>query len=259
MILCLDIGNTYVKAGVFSNDILIEFHSIIPSKLNNELIELIAKCKPEVAFISSVEKKSEGIIIPLFDNLGLKYIKMDRSLISLQISLDEPDQLGEDRIANSYGVLKLFPSNDCLVIDIGTTLTFDFVSKEGIYLGGAIYPGVDISLKSLSEGANMLPLVSLEKPTLALGKSTTSHIQSGIYYGLLGAIERISAEICLSAESPSSVKIVATGGLTKAKSSLLASLFYEDLKDIVDFIDPSLTINGTYEIFKEHLSKKQEK
>ena len=259
MILCLDIGNSTVKAGVFSSNVLIEFHSIDRSNLDTELMELITKCKPDIAFISSVEKKSEGIIISLLGSMGLRYMKMDRSLLSLQISVDEPDQLGEDRIANSYGALSLFPSNDCLVIDIGTTLTFDLVTKEGIYLGGAIYPGVDICLKSLFEGTDLLPLISLEKPTSALGTSTISHIQSGIYYGLLGAIERISSEICLSANSPSSVKIVATGGLTKAKSNLLASLFCEDLKEVVDFIDPTLTITGIYEIFKEHLSKKQEK
>jgi len=259
MILCIDIGNTNTKVGSFSNDKLLSFESISSSEIESKFIEIVQKFKPTKAFIASVQKNNEIAIKSILDNLGIKYYGIDRNLLSLQLDVYEAQYLGEDRIANSYGALKHFPANDCLVIDIGTTLTFDLISKEGIYLGGAIYPGTAISAKSLSEGTSLLPKINIEKPESALGKTTKDHIQSGIYYGLLGAIERISAEICLCAHSPSSVKILVTGGATSEKINNKTTSFCDDLSDLVDFIDPLLTITGLYEIFKEHLSKKQEK
>lgn len=264
MSLCIiDIGNTNVKIGFFSNDRLEEARSIASSKdLKEILLPFLQSKSIEKAFIASVHPETEKVLHNLLEDLNIPVIPFDRVLLSLTLDVDEPEALGQDRIANAYGALHHFPTFDCVIVDIGTAVTFDFVTKEGSYRGGAIYPGIDISAKALSQYTSKLPYVQVLKPESALARTTETHLQSGLYYGLLGAMERIVAELCLTAPSPSSVKVIATGGATRIENTALCESkveFVDDLKELVDFIDPHLTLVGLYEIFKEHIIKKQEK
>ncbi|MCX6991312.1 MAG: type III pantothenate kinase [Chlamydiae bacterium] len=259
----IDIGNTNITLGFFSDDRLIGSRSGACSPdLEKSLLPFLREKSIEKAFVASTHEETNKTILKILHELAIPVVSLDPVLLSLTIDVDEPREIGHDRIAGVYGALHHFPTFDCIVIDIGTTVTFDYVTKEGTYIGGAIYPGAQMSAKALANDPGKLPLVETLKPQSALGKTTKESIQSGIYYGLLGAIERVVAELCLCSLSPSSVKVLATGDATRMENAPTCedrALFLDDLKDLTDTIDPHLKIVGLYEIFKEQLLKKQEK
>ncbi len=243
--LVLDIGNTSIKGGLFDGKALIDVFVLgsgedLSSRLQGKPIKNV--------LVSSVHSKAEEAVKTSLEQQKINYLFLDYTKLKLVLDVDEPDQLGHDRIANAYGALARFPLNDCIVIDIGTAITADFVAKEGLYLGGMIYPGLTLCAKALADYTDKLPLVSVKKPASALAKTTETHLQGGIYYGQLGAIERMIAELIMSAVSPSSVKVIATGGATRVAE--LAD-FTEDLKEFVDVVDPHLTLHGLHEILLE--------
>jgi pantothenate kinase type III len=122
-----------------------------------------------------------------------------------------------------------------------------------------IYPGAELCAKALTGHTDKLPLVVPLKPPSPLGTDMQTHIQSGLYYGQLGAIECLIAELAAMTESPSSVKVIATGGGTLVEDAYMPDLktaFVADLKEIVDCIDPHLTLFGLHEILKEQLKKR---
>jgi len=244
--LVLDIGNSLIKAGLFDEQKLVGTFFITSHPVSKEELLGYLKDKPiQNALISSVNAKAEEAVKAVLDENRIKYFFLDSSKLKLVLDVDEPEQVGADRIANAYGALTRFPINDAIIIDIGTAITVDLVAKEGHYLGGMIYPGAGLCAKALADYTDKLPLVTLQKPSSALAKTTESHLQAGIYYGQLGAIERMIAELKLAALTPSSIKIIATGGATRNEE------FIEDLKELVDFIDPHLTLIGMHEILTE--------
>ncbi len=142
---------------------------------------------------------------------------LDPKTVKLKIEGDAP--LSSARIARLYGALMHYPQNDCIVLNVRKELTFDCLDKQGHCIGGAVYPGPD---------------TLLERPE--------SPLSGGLYWGLLGAIERIISELRQVNPSPSSVKVVASGAMTQS--------FSEDLSELVDLIDPALTLIGLQEILK---------
>jgi len=259
----IDIGRATITLGFFAEDRLVETRSGACSPdLEKILPPFLREKSIKKAFVASVEEKTKKMILEILKELEIPIVMVDPVALSLTIDVDEPRSVALDRIASVYGALRHFPTFNCLVIDIGTNVTFDFVTKEGSYIGGAIYPGYEISAKALANEPSKMPLVEILKPQSALGRTINENIQSGIYYGLLGAIERIVAELCLCSPSSSSVKVLATGDATHIENAPICeekALFLDDLKDLIDTIDPHLKIVGLYEIFKEQLSKKQEK
>lgn len=242
----VDIGNSRIKGGLFQDKTLIDSFSFSHTESRELLQRFLENKVLEKALISSVNAKAEELIKNTLEQKNVPYHFLDYKKLKMAFDVDEPEQLGHDRIANAYGALTRFPLNDCIIVDIGTAITVDFVAKEGRYLGGMIYLGAGLCAKALAEFTDKLPLVTLHKPTSALAKTTKTHLQSGIYYGQLGAIERMIAEISLTAASPSSVKVLATGGATSSHREEEA--FLEDLKELVDVIDPHLTLIGLHEI-----------
>jgi type III pantothenate kinase len=253
--LVLDIGNSRMKGAIFEEKKLQQFFSCaLSSWKKEELMQHLQNQPIKNVLVSSVNTQAEEAVRTVLEQQQLDYSFLDHSQIRLVLDVDEPEALGHDRIANAYGALARFPLNDCIIVDIGTAITADFIVKEGRYLGGMIYPGAGLCAKALADGTDKLPLVSLKKPDSVLAKTTLSHLQAGIYYGQLGAIERLIAELRSTALSPSSVKVIATGGATDANETNLLS---EDLKDLVDCVDPHLTLIGLREILDETLSKKE--
>jgi type III pantothenate kinase len=256
--LVIDIGNSRIKLGIFRDDQLESAHAVAISSFSREILHALIKGKEiQHTLISSVNRPAEENVVQAISVLQLPYSRLDFSKIALKLDVEEPRAVGHDRIANAYGALKVFPTADCIVIDIGTALTADYISKEGAYLGGMIYPGPTLCAKALADYTDKLPLVTVFKPDSPLGKTTEAHLQSGIYYGLLGAIERLIAELRTTASSPSSVKVLATGGAIAIEDTGIGGskiAFVEDLKELVDFINPHLTLIGLNEIQKE-LSK----
>lgn len=245
MDLVLDIGNFRLKGAIFEEDNL-KTPFRIPLDLSILKKGLEGK-KFERILISSVNSPFAAQVKILFSELGLPFPLLDFSSVKVNLKVEEPEQVGQDRIANVYGALHHFPQNDCIVVDIGTAVTFDFIGCGGDYLGGAIYPGVDIGAKALNAYTDLLPLVEIERPESPIGKTTKAHLQIGLYWGLLGAIERIIFEMRSVKENPSTIQVIATGGGIET----LGEQFSQDLSDLVDLIDPMLTLVGIHEILKE--------
>jgi type III pantothenate kinase len=248
--LVLDIGNSQIKGGFFDQGKLVETFFLPSHPLSKEgLLKNLSGKTVEKALVACVNAKPEELLMQTLGELKINPVLLDYSKLKLALDVDEPEAVGQDRIAGAYGALTLFPLSDCIVVDIGTAITVDYIAKEGRYLGGMIYLGAQLCAKALAEYTDKLPLVSVKKVSSPLAKTTETHLQAGIYYGQLGAIERLIDELKATAPSPGSVKIIATGGATREES------FASDLKELVDIIHPHLTLVGLHEILKELTGK----
>ena len=150
------------------------------------------------------------------------------------IRIPEPKQAGADRIANTAGA-SIYPL-PAMVIDFGTATTFDLVDADGAYIGGAIAPGVNLSIHALAEAAARLPMIETDQwsqDLKVLGTSTVDAMNSGLYYGYISLVEGMIKR--LQATYGQKMTVIATGGLSQ--------LFSEAI-DGVDHHDPDLTING---------------
>jgi type III pantothenate kinase len=149
-----------------------------------------------------------------------------------EIRTDNPEEVGADRLLNAMAAYRHFHA-PLVVVDFGTATNFDVVDADGTYLGGAIAPGINLSIEALHQAAARLPRIGIGRPHAVIGKGTVSAMQSGIYWGYVGLIEGLVARIKRELGVP--IKVVATGGL--------APLFSEGT-DIFDRIDPDLTLDG---------------
>ena len=158
----------------------------------------------------------------------------------VKINIKNKNQVGSDRIANAVGVYKRYKSN-CIVLDFGTATTFDVVTKNGIYNGGIIAPGINLSLKSLIYSADQIPIFSIKKQKKIIGKNTIEALRSGFYWGYAGLINNIIKKI--EKETKKKYKIIFTGGY----ANLFKTSIIRPFK-----IDKNITINGIIEIFREN-------
>ncbi len=215
MKLAIDVGAQKICAGMFEGDRLVQTSQF---KRPEELLEFLKGKTIEQGLIAGESKELMNLGFPC------------QALVPADFKRLATDEtfplLRPDRIANIFGALYHFPLNDCVIVDIGTTIRFDYVTKHGVYLGGAIFPTI----------------ITEEQPP-ALGKDKLSQEKSGSYFGLLGAIERIVAELRLSSETPSGVMTVATGGRSR--------IMQKDLEDFIDKVDTELTLVGLNQILKE--------
>ncbi|MGE0108330.1 MAG: type III pantothenate kinase [Bdellovibrionales bacterium] len=158
----------------------------------------------------------------------------------VQIDIDRPEELGADRLINAAAGIEKYGAS-LMVIDFGTATTFDLINKEGIYCGGAIAPGINLSLRALHMAAAKLPSVAIEKPPRAVAKNTITAIQSGVFWGYVGLVEGLIRR--MKDEMNEDMTVVATGGL--------APLFTETIKEI-DYADNNLTLQGLALIFEKN-------
>ena len=158
----------------------------------------------------------------------------------IRINIKNKNQVGSDRIANAVGVYKKYKSN-CIVLDFGTATTFDVINKNGVYNGGVIAPGVNLSLNSLIKTADQIPNFSLKRQKKIIGKNTIQALRSGFYWGYAGLINNIILKI--EKETKKKYKIIFTGGYADLfKTSIIKSFT----------IDKNIRIKGIIEIFKEN-------
>ena len=156
--------------------------------------------------------------------------------LPVEVRVDADTQVGADRLVNTVGAFSQF-GGDLIVVDFGTATTFDVVASDGAYVGGVIAPGVNLSMRALHLAAAALPHVDATKPASAVGTNTVACMQSGIYWGYVGLIERICGEI--RKERGVAMKVIGTGGL--------ATLFGQE-DGLFDHIDGELTMTGLVEI-----------
>ena len=152
--------------------------------------------------------------------------------LPIPVRVDEGAIVGSDRLVNTAAAFDLYGGN-LVVVDFGTATTFDVVDQDGAYIGGAISPGIELSLKALHMGAAALPQVGVVKPEQVVGKNTTDCMHAGIYWGYTGLIEGICNRI--ETERGRKMRVVGTGGL--------ASLFAKG-ESLFDVVNPDLTIHG---------------
>tara|TARA_Y100000590_G_scaffold241556_1_gene271598 strand:- start:2074 stop:2850 length:777 start_codon:yes stop_codon:yes gene_type:complete len=174
--------------------------------------------------------------------ISLNEIKDKKIKIIIKINIKNKKQVGSDRIANAVGVFKKYKTN-CIVLDFGTATTFDVVTKNGIYNGGIIAPGVKLSMNSLIKSADQIPVFLLKKQKTIIGKNTIEALRSGFYWGYSGLINNIIAKI--EKETKKKYKIVFTGGYADLFKSSINRNFT---------IDRNITTNGIIEIFKKNIN-----
>ena len=148
------------------------------------------------------------------------------------ILVDNPAEVGADRLLNALAAHQRYVG-PLMVIDFGTATTFDVVDADGAYIGGAIAPGINLSIEALHQAAARLPRIGIGRPQAVIGRATVPAMQSGLYWGYIGMIEGLTTRIQAEFERP--LKVLATGGL--------APLFAEGTT-IIEHIDPDLTLDG---------------
>lgn len=161
--------------------------------------------------------------------------------VGLPILMDRPEEVGADRLINAVGGLAVHKP-PLLLIDFGTATTFDVVDDQGRYIGGAIAPGINLSLQALHMAAAKLPRIGIAKPRTIIGKNTVEAIQSGIYWGYVGLIEGMITRMAQEVGAP--LTVIATGGL--------AALFRDNVSGI-HFYDEEITLRGLYLIHQHNM------
>ena len=247
-----DIGNTVTKICLIHTKNLkiykiinFETKKLKSIKYINKNLKKILKNKSfnSNALFSSVVPKYEKLIKSiLFKKYKIKLIEIKDKRINkiVKINIKNKYQVGSDRIANAVGVYCIYKSN-CIVVDFGTATTFDVVTKNGIYNGGIIAPGVYLSMKTLINSADQIPNFSVKKPNKIIGKDTIKALRSGFYWGYSGLINKIISKI--EEETKNKYKIIFTGGF--------AGLFGTSIIK-PNIIDKNITIKGIIKIFSKN-------
>jgi type III pantothenate kinase len=246
MMLCIDVGNSHIYGGVFEDtEIKLRFRHTSNNSTSDELgIFLKAvlrenKCSPE-----EINKISICSVVPHLDyslrSACLKYFALDPFILQagvrtgLHIKYRNPLEVGADRIADAIAAAHHFPQQDIIVIDFGTATTLEVITAQKEYLGGAILPGLRLSADALTKNTAKLPSVEIVKPEQVLGRSTIESIQSGVYFGVLGACRELIEKINQEAFSGKKALVLATGGF--------ASLF--EKQGLYDHLMPDLVLQG---------------
>lgn len=245
MLLAIDIGNTTIALGIFEGEKLKATWRLSTDvhKLADEyavfLLNLLNLDKHSFSDIDqAIISSSVPPLVTTFEELCQRYCNVTPLVVGsgiktgVRISLDNPREVGPDRVVNAAAAHKLY-GGPLIVIDLGTATTFDAVSEEGDYVGGAIAPGIGIAAEALFERAAKLPRVELSRPKKAIGRNTVTAMQAGIIFGYVGLIEGIVAR--MRKELGGNVRVIATGGLADVISKETS---------VIDVYDPDLTLVG---------------
>jgi type III pantothenate kinase len=246
MILCLDVGNSHIYGGVFSgHEIILRFRHTAKTSTSDELgIFLKSVLRENACDPAVIQSIAVCSVVPQFDyslrSACIKYFSLEPFLLQagvktgLNIKYRNPVEVGADRIANSIAAINQFPNQSLIIIDFGTATTFCVIDEQKNYLGGAILPGLRLSMEALTNNTAKLPPVDLIRVDEVVGRSTISSIQSGLYYGALGAAREIIAQVKQTVFKQQPVLILATGGF--------APLFQAE--GLYDHLVPDLVLHG---------------
>ena len=245
MLLSIDIGNSMVTLGVFNREQLVttlrlasdnrrlddEYGLLITNLLNINGVEpsqindicLCSVVPPLTAIFEQVCRNYFGVE-PLTVTAGVR--------TGLQITYDNPRDVGSDRIVDAVAAIQLY-GPPVIVVDFGTATVFDAVSRDGVYLGGAIAPGINVAAEALFLNTSQLRRVELTAPKSAIGQNTSTALQSGLVFGYAGLVDGIVARF--KEELGQDAKVIGTGGLAEIISKET---------DIFDAINPELTLVG---------------
>lgn len=257
MLLVIDVGNTNTVVGVYagSNPAVLRGQWRLSTKRNQTADEYGILIRNLLALDGMHAGAVKGIcvasVVPplnvLIEEMADKYFKTKPLLVGpgtrtgMAIHYENPHEVGADRIANSVAAFEKL-GGPCIVVDFGTAITFDVVSAKGEYLGGVIAAGIGIAAEALFQRAARLPRVEIREPADVIGTNTISSMQSGLYYGALGAVDGILDRLIVTLGR--GVKLVATGG----QAAWVAAASKYSLP-----VDPSLTLEGLRIIYERHI------
>jgi type III pantothenate kinase len=254
MLLVMDVGNTSTVLGIYEGDALVahwrlttvrgrtvdEYGILARNLLSLAEIDvsvidgfIIASVVPPLNSVLEQMVKNYFRIKPLFVEPGIK--------TGMPVLYDNPLEVGADRIVNGVAAYER-AKGAVIVVDFGTATTFDAISSRGEYLGGSIAPGLNISAEALFQRAARLPRVDIRPPAKVIGRNTIQSLQSGLVYGYLGLVQGILARMKLELEEPA--RTIGTGGL--------AEPLEDELRTVLDDIDPNLTLEGLRILFNRN-------
>ncbi|MCH8157581.1 MAG: type III pantothenate kinase [Nitrospinae bacterium] len=253
MLLAIDVGNSNNVIGLFSGDKLLT-HWRIRTEWARTPDEYWVLIKEFILLNDVATETIDDIIIacvvpplvPILQEMGRKYFSCEPLIVGpgiktgISILYNNPAEVGADRIVNSVAAFEKY-GGPLIVVDFGTATTFDVISSKGEYLGGAIFPGVQLSMEALFKNAAKLPRVELAVPEHVIGKSTVESIHSGAINGFVSMIDGMVSKI--QAELGQKTYVVATGGIVEPIASRASS---------IDIIDPLLTLEGLRIIYKRN-------
>lgn len=243
MRLCLDIGNSQLHGGVFNGELRLQFRkTTLPLGSSDEFgVFFTAVLRENGIDPAAIRQIAICSVVPpaLYPirSACVKYFRCEPFVLQagvrtgLKVKYRNPHEVGADRIAAAIGATQRRPGTNIIVVDCGTATTLDVVTATGDYLGGAILPGVGISVESLAGRTAKLPTVEIAKPASALGKSTIESIQSGVFHGQAGAIRRLIDELTREAFGNEPRSVIGTGGF--ARLLMAEGLFDEVVPELV--------------------------
>ncbi|WP_255592161.1 type III pantothenate kinase [Thermosulfurimonas sp. F29] len=255
MILCVDVGNTTTACGIFRRDglLLRTFRFRTRTDLTPEELLLFIRGFLDLLEIPvrAVKGVAYASVVPPLDSvweavvrrwLVKEWLVVSAESIPITVKLRYPSEVGADRLVNAYAAWVRW-KQAVIVVDFGTATTFDCVSPEGEYLGGAIAPGLETAAEFLFRRAAKLPRVDLSRPPEEiLGRDTVSAMKSGLLYGFVGLTEGLVER--LSREMATSPMVVATGGLSRIIAPLCR---------VIREVVPELTLEGLYLLYRERV------
>jgi type III pantothenate kinase len=251
MLLCIDIGNTNITLGLYQGEELgprwrlATDHDRMPDEFALQVLGLLqmAGLSPtdvDGAALASVVPPLTGKWVEVCrTSLGCEPLVVDAGVrTGVRIRYEDPKSVGADRVVDAAAAFRLY-GGPAIIVDFGTATTFDAISAEGDYLGGAIAPGIGIAAEALFSRAAKLTRVEITRPPSAIGRNTTHSIQSGLLFGNVGLVEGMVARF--RSELGGQAKVIATGGL--------AELIARETP-VIEVLAPWLTLDGLRMIFE---------
>jgi len=256
MIFAMDIGNTNIKTALFDGNELVKAWRLSTNKAYTSdqygilLCDLFAHAGIDPHVVEGIIVSS---VVPTvnftIDHMCRDYFNQTPMFVvpgirtGINIRYDNPRELGSDRIANAVGTWENYGA-PTIFIDFGTATTFGVLDEGGVFLGGAIFPGIKLASEALVSGTAKLPRFELTRPDTVIGRNTLTNLQSGMYYGYAGVVRNLVSQIKQELGKP--CKVVATGGM----ASMVA-----DATHVIDHVDGLLTVKGLRAIYEKNADK----
>jgi type III pantothenate kinase len=245
MLLVIDIGNTNLTIGLFEETKLgwhwrlATDHNRMPDEYGLQLLGLLGHAGHNIQDLTGISLSS--VVPPLTGRVTQacrEYLRKEPLVVDtgvktgIRIRYEDPRAVGADRICDAAAVMQHYGGPAC-VIDFGTATTFNAITKEGDYLGGAITAGINLAAEALYTRAAKLPRIELQRPPNVIGRNTIHAMQSGLLYGYVSMVEGMVARF--RKELGPQMKVIATGGLAEVVAKETP---------VIEHIDPWLTLDG---------------
>ncbi len=250
MLLTIDVGNTSTGVAIFSDDKIISKNKLLTPQ---EISVLFLKSLVKEDCRSQINAVSISSVVPLVDESLRRSVKKLFDVepyftdytteTGIKLKIDNPAEMGADRIADYTGALSLF-APPFIVVDSGTAITFDIINRDSEYIGGSILPGVELSIKSLAQNTAKLQMIKFGIPGSITGTNTEDSIKAGIYFNYVGGLSYMIREY--KKDIGAEAKVVATGGLIK---------YFEGKIPEIDTYEPDLIYLGLKKIYEDMRSK----